>query len=129
MNTITERMQLVLDLREGKERKTYKQIAEHLGVSIGRAQEIYRKAAIYRRHNAYKSKRDSDQYLPPRALNGLNNLGIATKREALKAFQSGELLKLRNFGRKSYEEVAKWLGIELPAKKRKLCPHCGKEIK
>lgn len=51
--------------------------------------------------------------LPPIVHSRLVDSGYNTREQVIRAFENGDLLpgKLRNFGKKSYNIVAKWIGM------------------
>lgn len=53
--------------------------------------------------------------LSSKSINALNNYGIKNKKQALKAYQDGDLhpSRMRNYGWKSHQEVCEWLGVEV----------------
>jgi hypothetical protein len=63
----------------------------------------------------------------------LDALAIQSKEDALALYRTGHLYPgaVWSFGRKSYNEICEWLGVE-PLTKRPTkgcnCPHCGKPI-
>jgi hypothetical protein len=79
----------------------------------------------------YLEERNPLALLSTRTQNALNHEGLWTREEVLAAVLSGKLkfsCRVRNYGKKAHEEVCQWLGIKLPKKKKRCCPHCGKEI-
>lgn len=67
------------------------------------------------------------------ANNALRNLGITTKKQALKAIKNGTLSpkRVRNYGNATHKKVCLWAGAPIPRKPRKRvirCPHCNKPI-
>jgi hypothetical protein len=75
---------------------------------------------------------DEFEGLSVRAVNGLHNAGIHTRKQAKDLVESGKLtpMTLRNFGTKSYTELCKFLGIRNhPADPRPRCESCGRVLK
>lgn len=66
--------------------------------------------------------------LSVRVVNCLYNAGLESREAVLEAYKSGRLRPKspRNYGWKSHQEVARWLGMPEPTKRKpKICPHCG----
>ena len=134
-----ERRFLTYQLR--KQGLKFKEIGKRMGISLSRAQQLYRSAEW--RLNREPHWMDG---LSVRAANCLNNCNINSREEALEAYQSGRLrvgkrgprnygkCGPRNYGWKSHKEVAKWLGLPEPQKPAprvylaKTCPHCGGKL-
>lgn len=121
---ITEKMATADAL--SKEGMTYRQIGERLGVSRGRAAQIVHKV---KRIQAYASLEYNGKIeslpISVRTYNALLNAGI-TEIDQIPNLSSRELLKLKNFGRKSLRELETVLmerGLKLRSLKN--CPHCG----
>jgi hypothetical protein len=129
------RLMFAYNLR--KQRLTFKQIGERMGVSSGRAREIFRMAEWMVNHGEHWT-----DGLSTRSANCLCNNDINSREAALEAYQSGKLNPdtkfgnpgTRSYGWKSHKEVAKWLGLPEPQKplprvySPKVCPHCGGKL-
>ena len=126
-----ERRFLAYQLR--KQGLKFKEVGKRMGISSGRAQQLYHNAEW--RLNLAPHWMDG---LSVRAANCLNYYNINSREEALEAYQSGRLRVgqrgPRNYGWKSHKEVAKWLGLPEPQKPAprvylaKTCPHCGGKL-
>ena len=112
---------------------TFKEIGLRLGVTGAYAQRLYWSSV--RKLQKHPDKIES---LSTRAFNCLYSVGINTREKALEAFQSKQIqpfVRPRNYGWKTHEEIAAWLGLPKPIKPkprvvvRNECPHCGKRIK
>ena len=127
-----ERRTLAYNLR--KQGLKYREIGKRMGVCAGRAQRIYSEAeCILSREPSWCDG------LSVRAANCLWSRDIKSREELLAMYNSGRLRPrkrggVRNFGWKSYREVAKWLGLPEPQKAPpkirvpKTCPHCGGKL-
>ena len=106
---------------------TYRLIGEHLKMSKQRVYQIILAG----------KQRDTDRDLwtyglSVRNTNLMNKLGITSNDSARVAVLTGEIAPFRwpNFGRKSYTDLCKWLGVEpIESKPNANCPHCGKQTK
>jgi hypothetical protein len=58
----------------------------------------------------------------------MEKLDIKSTNEAIIEINSGKIIPHRfpNFGRKSYVDLCKWLGVDPKPDKAGHCPHCGK---
>jgi hypothetical protein len=137
---LTERDRLVMQWRQTDPPLSYRHIGERIGVGAMRARQIYlaAKGKIERSKDPYWSEFKA---LTDRELNILFYNNIRSREEALKAFQDGRLKPLkhgrwstegvRGLGKKTFSRLAQWAGYQIPpgpVKKKKLCPHCGKEL-
>lgn len=124
------RSQEVLRLRA--EGLYFREIADRIGVSIGRVSQIYR-SAVRRVVNGP----DWHDGLGTRLVNISKLLNIRSRSDLESAYNDGRLNPrvTRGYSWGSHVAVAKWLGLPEPkkpgVKKRapKLCPHCGGELK
>lgn len=75
-------------------------------------------------------KEDDFVGLSVRARNGLRAACYWSRAEIEEAIQGGTFKyeRMRNFGKKSFEEVLVWMGRDIPKKQNKTCPHCGKGL-
>lgn len=142
-NTITESNQgrsVLRTLKEQRELLAYQlrkeglpfsKIGERLNVSPPRARQIYISAEYSMKRPAWWT-----DGLSVRAQNCLWKLGVSSREQAFEVYQkiSAGRLNPRNYGRKTHEEVAKWLGLPDPQKSRpevypaERCPHCGERL-
>jgi len=118
INFMNERFCIALKLR--KDGKTFRQIGQELGISHGRASEIYHKAK-----NLEKSGK-----LPPKWTHGLRtkvaqaliDSGFKSKQEVINGIKSGQIKLIPRSGRstiagigsQSLEEIAIWAGLASP---------------
>ena len=133
MNKLSLRLTQALLLR-GKG-FTFSQIGSDLGVSSGRAREIFKKAERLKKYHAEGENGCPYYGLSVRAANCLSNVGIMSRDDAKTGILSGNLHPTknhtRNLGWKTFKEVCKWAGLKEPKRGRKLilfCPHCGKNL-
>jgi hypothetical protein len=92
---------------------SFRQIGERLGISGTMAHLHYLKAT------RQDDKKNPLYGLSVRAKNCLKNCDIATRGEALDAYNSGLLKPLKHprlYGWKTHKEVAAWLGLPEPIK-------------
>ena len=127
--------------------KTKTEIAAELRVlglsytEIGERMKCTRQAAnaLCRRYERRKKKLEARQVywassLSVRTQNVLINLGIENYDEAVAMFpklwpwERNGFISPRNFGRNSYNELAKFLGFDVYIPPKRLCPHCGNGI-
>ncbi len=131
MKPFTEREKFVRKLRANG--RTFKEIGVQLGISAGRANQIFRRTEwVVNREPHWMDG------LGVRASNCLNNFNINSRQQAMEAFKSGKLKAgaggPRNYGWATHKEVAKWLGLPEPQKPApkifipKTCPHCGGKL-
>jgi len=115
---MNERFQLSILLRN--KGKTFRQIGKELGVSYGRASEIYHKAV----------KLERERKLPPQWTHGLRtkvanaliDFGYKNKAEVINAIKKGEIRLHPNTGKstipgigsQSLEELSIWAGLASP---------------
>ena len=101
--------------------KIFSEIAEDLGVSPGRARQIFENAA--RKIDRYDNRANDPIYgLSVRAANSLLNRDLNTREKIIAAIASGEIAEkcnIRNFSRKTYVEVCTWAGVDPKLRGRK----------
>ncbi len=106
-----------------------KEIAKKMGVGTARVSQLLRQERWALDHPVWWGE------LSVRVSNVIHNLQIDSKEELRTEFQSGRLSNPKkwpqNYGWLCHEEVANFLGVPFTPKQvyKKLCPHCGKEIK
>lgn len=134
---LTEREKTVATLRNSG--KTYREISNALGISKGRAREIYKQVERKEKENGHFT-----DGLSTRAFNCLKNFNIESQLEAAIAIKSGrmrpasrkDLRKLwpnyrGGYGIKTHIEICKWLGLpkEDYEQKKCICSSCGAIIR
>jgi hypothetical protein len=114
---------------------TFKNIGEQIGVSPGRANQIYRECIWMIRFRFLYEKTRWTIGLSSRIVKIIERNGIKSRNELIDVFESydpdSKESGLKNYGWKTHKEVAKWLERpepQEPIKKRimNVCPHCGK---
>lgn len=114
-----ERAEKIVIMRD-EQRKTFAFIGTEFGITGARVRQIYLDAKAWPKW---------DDGLPARVKNILKNAGITSREEVIKVVQNKEILRRRNMGWQSYQELCVWLGMEKPHRgKSKVCPHCGHEF-
>ncbi len=129
---LTERLLTTIALRES-ENKTFRQIGQLIGCGPARAAQLYHDAKRRQKYNDEGERGNPYYGLSVRATNCLTNCNLANREEILSAVQRGLLHPtkkdgygpLRNYGKKTHDEVCQWLGVPVLEKPRKRCPHCG----
>jgi transcriptional regulator with XRE-family HTH domain len=103
------------------------EIARRVGISVGRVSQILKSEA---RKAAPKDIEDIYSALGCRAGNTLKSAGYYTREDILKAMADGTFFpnRIKNLGKKTLDDVMRWVGIEPKKKAVKTCPHCGGEL-
>ena len=107
---MTEKQRAVFELRS--EGKTYKEIGKRLNITSGAVGMINRQALIKVK---MWNERATDPYvgLSTRARNVLTRSKLY-KADLARWFESGDIRKLRDCGRKVQLELCAWAGLEVP---------------
>lgn len=115
---MNERFRMTIQLR--KAGKTFRQIGKELGISHGRASEIYHKAISMEK--AGKLPPQWTQGLKTKVAQSLTEAGFKSKTEVVSALKSGTIRLIPSsgrstvagIGRRSIEEIFVWAGLASP---------------